>query len=381
MAVDNVERAVGEVVFPGDIVDVDFHDADIGDGRAEVQGMHRGEVRVVVVGRAVELVALGEQGDIAGAGEALPGDVDHHVVHGARFEVGAVVADGVEVFAGGDGDAGLASDVGERLGLVHVDLDPHHLELFERLADLAGDERRAVEVEVERDLHIGPGAGLERADVFGNVAQQRGDGVAVEVVDAAPAGSVDAGRVAGEDDVGLEGVEALLADFDAEGGDVVHRAQRRRADQLVAAGAGGAAVGPVDHLALAGGAAEEGVDGHAEGFALDVPEGELDAGDGFGGDAAGRLAGEAVHVPVAGLDGERVAAEQDRLHVLDGSDDAVGVASVGHFAVAGDALVGADGDELPGPPAGVDDEGFDFADLHGRSSFGVRRSSHGIKTG
>ena len=327
-------------------------------------------MRVVVVGGAVELVALGEQGDIAGAGEALPGNVDHHVVHGAGLEVGAVVADGVEVFAGGDGDAGLAADVGEGLGLVHVDFDPHHFERFKRLADLAGDERGAVEVEVERDLHIGPGAGLERGDVFGDVAQQGGDGVAVEVVDAAPTGSVDAGGVAGEDDVGFERVEALLADFCAEGSDVVHRAERGRADQFVAAGARGAAVGPVDHLALAGGAAEEGVDGHAERFALDVPEGELDTGDGFGGDAAGRLAGEAVHVPVAGLDGERVAAEQDRLHVFDGSDDAVGVASVGHFAVAGESVVGADGDELPGPPAGVDDEGFDFADFHGVCSFG-----------
>src|SRR5262249_29286417 len=131
------------------------------------------------------------------------------------------------------------------------------------------------------------------------------------------------------------------------------------------AGAGGAAVGPVDALAVAQRPPEQLVDGDAEGLGLDVPQGQLDPGDGLGGDAARALAGHAVEVPVAHLDGPRVGPHQDRPRVAGGADDAVRVAAVRALAVAGDARIGPHRHELPGPPAGVDDEGLDPGDLHG----------------
>src|SRR5262249_36537635 len=57
----------------------------------------------------------------------------------------------------------------------------------------------------------------------------------------------------------------------------------------------------------------------------------------------------------------------DRLEVADAPHHAVRVAAVRALAVAGDAGVGAHGDELPRAPARVDDERLDPGDLHGRA--------------
>src|SRR5438105_4988352 len=61
----------------------------------------------------------------------------------------------------------------------------------------------------------------------------------------------------------------------------------------------------VDEAALAGLAAEEVVDGGVEGLALDVPEGDVDGGDGGHGDGAASPIGSAVEVlpDVFGLEG------------------------------------------------------------------------------
>ncbi len=61
----------------------------------------------------------------------------------------------------------------------------------------------------------------------------------------------------------------------------------------------------VDEGALAGLAAEEVVDGSVEGLALDVPEGDVDGGDGGHGDGAAPPVGSAIEVlpDVFGLEG------------------------------------------------------------------------------
>src|SRR5206468_11154060 len=97
---------------------------------------------------------------------------------------------------------------------------------------------------------------------------------------------------------------------------------------------------------------------------LDVPQRELDARDRLRGDAAGALAGHAVHVLVSHLDRARILADQDRGEVTDGRDDAVWIAAVGTLAVARDPRIGAHGDELPRAPSRVHDEGVEPRDFH-----------------
>ena len=63
------------------------------------------------------------------------------------------------------------------------------------------------------------------------------------------------------------------------------------------------------------GPAEQLVDRHAERLGLDVPQGELDARDRLGRDAARALAGHAVEVPVDALDGAGIVAGEDGLEV------------------------------------------------------------------
>ena len=107
-----------------------------------------------------------------------------------------------------------------------------------------------------------------------------------------------------------------------EGRHVVVGLERRRAQHVAQAGARGAAVRPVEPHPVAQRPAEQLVDGDAEGLGLDVPERQLDAGDGLVGDPAEVLAGAAQHVPVQALDGARILADEEILHVPDAAGDA-----------------------------------------------------------
>ena len=103
---------------------------------------------------------------------------------------------------------------------------------------------------------------------------------------------------------------------------------------------------------------------YAQGLGLDIHQGELDARDGLGRDAARALPGGPQHVPEAHLVGTRGAAQEQGLEVFDGADDAVGGPVIAALAVPGDAVVRLDLDENPGAPAPVHDEGLDVGDFH-----------------
>ena len=149
----------------------------------------------------------------------------------------------------------------------------------------------------------------------------------------------------------------------------------------------------VDGDFFLGAAAEEAEDGLLGGFAEEVPEGDVDGGDGDHGDAlAAEGHGAAVHLLPEELDVPGVGAEEDGREV--GVDEGLGdlgreggvaeadEAGVGedfdeHPAVEGEVAHGglAEGDEVHGVGAEVrgegdggagpfDDAGADFGDLH-----------------
>ena len=182
-------------------------------------------------------------------------------------------------------------------------------------------------------------------------------------------------RLAGQDDVGLERGVAAADDLASQVGDVVHRAQRRRAEQVGPQRPGRAAVRPVQPCPVPRRAAEQLDDRYAERLGLDVEESALDARDGLGGDAAGRLPDAAEHVPEPHLERPRVLPDQRGREIVDRACDSGGRPAVAALAVAGDAIVGLDLDEGPGPEAGVDNERLDVGDLH-RASGGFRATPH-----
>ena len=89
--------------------------------------------------------------------------------------------------------------------------------------------------------------------------------------------------------------------------------------------------------------AEQPVDGLTGELAVDVPEADVDGGDDVGGYGAVHL----VHVGPDGADVERVSAHDDGLDELDETEGEVVGAHPGgaEEGVAGDALVGLDGDD------------------------------------
>ena len=116
---------------------------------------------------------------------------------------------------------------------------------------------------------------------------------------------------------------------------------------------------------VAGGAAEELVDGDVQGLALDVPQCQVDGADGGHGHRPAAPVGAAVEVLPGVFDPVRVPAQQCRGEVVaEVAGDGEFAAVEGGVAPADDAIVGGDlqGDEVA---AGAGDEDVDVDDFSG----------------
>ena len=132
--------------------------------------------------------------------------------------------------------------------------------------------------------------------------------------------------------VHLEGVDAGFAQL-ADGGDDITRT---------------VAADPAVHLHLvAHPPAQQVVDRHAEGLALDVPQGLVDAGDGAHQDRAAAIKAAAVHGLPQVVDAARVLADQEWRHLVDGRFDRARAPFDHRFAPADDAFVGLDLEQHP----------------------------------
>ena len=95
----------------------------------------RRQVAVVVVGRDIELIALGQVSDLLGLREAVPRHVDHGDIERVLLEVGTVTAQGVEVLARADTRGGGLLDLQQRVRVIQVDFQPQQVERLQRLGD------------------------------------------------------------------------------------------------------------------------------------------------------------------------------------------------------------------------------------------------------
>ena len=207
--------------------------------------------------------------------------------------------------------------------IVHVDLQPEHVELLQHFGDAHAGFGFEVEVQVQVDVNVGTDGVAEGADQVLDVTQdRRGDGAIGSARTWGEAAPVHRGRLARNDYVGLQGGEAFLHHFSTKVGDVFQGAQGRDSYQLMGSCPGSAAVGPVDPHAVPGGTAEQLRYGDAQRLGFNIHQSAVDAGDGFGCDAAGALAGSSNHVPEAHLEGQGVLADKDRGQVFYGGHDA-----------------------------------------------------------
>ena len=106
--------------------------------------------------------------------------------------------------------------------------------------------------------------------------------------------------------------------------------------------------------------------GHPGDFAHDVPEGDIDAGDGGRADDAVAMPEMlAIHHLPEIFDAGWVFADEELAEILDRADDAAGVPFEGRFTPADEpGLIGGDFDEDPVAHPRVADEWFDLDDFH-----------------
>jgi hypothetical protein len=128
-------------------------------------------------GRHVDLVGVGHRGDLHRLPDPVPGDVDDRHVHRVALEERAVVAAAEEALARGHRDLAALADVPEPARRARVDLDPQDVERLDGPGDLQESLGLEVEVQVDQDVDIEPGALAERRELVAG----RGEHVPVGV--------------------------------------------------------------------------------------------------------------------------------------------------------------------------------------------------------
>src|SRR5437899_5545710 len=101
VSVADHRRARDERALPGYVVDVDLHDAHVGEHGAEVQGGQVGQMAVVVVRRDVDLACFRQPPDLHRLREAVPRHVDDRHVDRMALEERPVLAQGHQALARG----------------------------------------------------------------------------------------------------------------------------------------------------------------------------------------------------------------------------------------------------------------------------------------
>ena len=302
-------------------------------GGIQIQAAGKGHRAKRAVGSKGHIVGFGHGGDLLALGQAAGmGKVRLHDVHAANGQQTFEIVLGEQAFTGSNGDVAGCCDFGEVLHVIAENgfLNEHGVELLQLFGDQFCHGFVHPSVEVDGDAEV-PAAAFSHA---GNTLQQRIHlGVAVQKLQLVGA-------------VHFDGGEALLFLF-----------------QCSAAHIGGAvAAHPAVHPHLiAAAAAHQLPDRHIEVFALDIPQGLIDAGDGAHQDAAAAVEAAAEQHSPQVFDLHGVGTNEVRLHLMDALAYGGGAAFQHRLAPAGNACIGAD---LNKSPAGTHQPCLNFCDLH-----------------
>src|SRR5713101_1689113 len=275
----------------------------------------------------------------------------------------------------------LTPDIAERFGIEAVDLDPEHVEVGNGAQDLEIAFGLGVEVEVEQDVDLRPGAVADGLQMAAQTAQH----LAVDI-DLRREGHAETGppasRLAGivSEDIGLQRGELPFPNFASDRLHAVEIRDRR----LVPVGmvdAPGGAMRPVDANAIANFAAEQFVAGHTEQFCFRIEQGVFDRAKRLRNDTAGRGPCCCEKLRINSLVLKRVLSDHPRRETLDCSTDTRRTKTLVELAPAHDAVFRGELDEVVVSPAGVAGEQFDASYFrylaHSVSSFFDRQGEPG----
>ena len=327
-----------------------FVDHEVGDGRFHVQGGCGGDGAAADMDLDGDVIDVGHVADLLDFGDTAAGaDVRLDDAQAAVFQEGAVTPAPVDAFTGGQRDVHMVGHLLHHLGVQGHDglFVVQDAQLLDHAAELDGRCRRGEGVHLHDDVHIGTDgvahgfqAGIAQAQ---DVVRQQ----ALEVT------LVPVALFVHGQHVHLDGVIAF-ADGDTRHVGILFR---RHEHGLVGTAAPAelelAGVGPDAVTAFA---AQQDIQGHVEGLALDVPHGDVEAAHGCGEDTAAALAPEglAQHLFPDGFRIHGVHADQQGGQILGHADAAGGADAVGeaHFTEAADAFIRVDPDDGGAPFAG-----------------------------
>ena len=340
-----------------------------------VQGVRPG----AVVGGRRDRVRVSHARNLACLGDpSAPHRVDHEDVRAAKLKDPPELPACHQVLAGEYRDRRLLTEGGEDAGIIRADqvLDPGRLVLLERMRDLDRGRERPEAVALDHDVHL-------TTHGLADLPYRLEPRLQVTVVNS------DAALLLGEDverpylhrrDPFRQQIAGELVGMGTKCLQVVEHA-RRVGDPV--AGAKSAAVersgtGVIRLYLVVAGAAEELVDGQTGGQTEDVPERDVQRGDGAHLVALGTEAGAHLikRAPMA-LDRERVLAEEQwRGELMD--ERARRRWRVVGLTFTNETLVGVQADEQQRRQCavGAEVDGLDPCQFHGKRPF---RSEGGVR--
>ena len=261
----------------------------------------------------------------------------------------------------------------QRGGIVDVQLEPEEAEVVKRARHLQVALGLEVEIEVEQDADVGAGAGAQRLQLGAQGVDDGALGVQRRPSwRTAKARHVQARLTVEQEDVGLQGFEAALADFLTQRHQVLDALKLRLAHDLRRVGghAVGAAVRPVQRQAVPNRPAEQRVNRHAQGLALDVEQSVLNGRNRLLRHPSAGLPGDGIELLAQEFVGAGVPAYQSLRQVL---DDPAETGAAVTLVILGDAvqtLVRGQFQEREHPPPGVAVQGLVARQFHQRPLFG-----------
>src|SRR5262249_40589914 len=154
IAILDVGRMSEQLMIPGEAINVYLHDAQIGNGGAEVRVHHGAEMAIEIMRRDIDLESFRRGRNLHGLPHAVPRSVDDCDIDRLLAEIRKEFTEGQQCLARRYGMRALSSDIAERLGIETVNLDPEHVEIFDRSQDLEIAFSLGIEVEVEQYVDI-----------------------------------------------------------------------------------------------------------------------------------------------------------------------------------------------------------------------------------
>ena len=313
--VHDLRRSRGQLILPRHIVYVDLHNPHIRQRGAQARAHETAQVAVVVVRCHIVLIHLRQIPHLLGLAEPVPRHVYHEHIRRVALEIRNIIPHIKQILPRAYARAGGILYLPQALRLVHIDLQPQHIELLQNLRDPQRPLRLEVEVQIQVQINIIPHRVAERPDKLLDMRHQPLRRVLIRAAHAAAEPAPESRVLARHQDIRLQRREPARLNLLAQRRHRIPRIYRRRPQDVVMPNPRAAAMRPIHPHLIARRPPEQLRHRNPQRLRLDVYERAIQPGDSLRRDAARTLPRNPIHILKPHLKRARILPNQQRLHI------------------------------------------------------------------